>query len=408
MKFPLRFIKTGTLIQYISILQNRKFLQSIFFRFLTAASFSTFLFYSVNYFIAEVTIKNINVQLKRNLVDNSYDQTIRWLYGIETLGIADCVSAEFVESDGTTRELIHPNSNCSGVFFNFFSGYSKNLSFQLPNSTIWRIDLRASTPRVLIVLILMIFVFLFSILFILRLFEEFKSRKKTELAYAKWKSDNYFYNLSRRFSHDIRSPLSAMNLTASVVSRQLPEQAELIKMAISRTTESIEAFLFASKKENYLAVEDFRDFSIIELKNILKSEVDLKGFEYFRQKLNIELVFQDALIDKVIIRGPQINELKNIVSNLINNSIEAVEKPIIRINFIVERARAVIQISDKGPGFPKHIIRGLGHEIQTTKTHGNGLGLYNAFNIIRAAGGDFRIINEASGSSAYIYLNVHE
>ena len=363
-----------------------------------------FIFYLVNYFISEITIKSIDVQLNQNVAGNSYDQTIRWLYGIESLGIVRCVSAELVEGNGSKRRLIYPSSGCDGFFLNFFFRIPKNLQFRLPNSTIWSIDLQVVPPGLLLVLTAIIFVFLVIILVILRFLEELHSIQKSQLAYAKWKADNYFYNLARRFSHDIRSPLSSMNLTAGMVARELPDQAEIIKLAISRTTESIETFLLASKRENYLETAEVYIYSAYDVYNLLKSEVDLKIFEHSSKLINIEFTFDPKLTKDRNIRGPQPNEFKNIISNLINNSIEAATHPKIKISLSIELTKVVIHLLDNSSGFPKRIIDGLGHEIQTTKTHGNGLGLYNAYHMVKNSGGEFRIRNSSEGSNAIISL----
>jgi signal transduction histidine kinase len=98
--------------------------------------------------------------------------------------------------------------------------------------------------------------------------------------------------------------------------------------------------------------------------------------------------------DKFEIDNPA--EFQRVVSNLINNAIEAAtERPRVVVAYFETDNRPSLSISDNGNGIPADVLGKLGEsEISIGKTgvgSGSGLGLFHAFTTIRNMGGTLSI-----------------
>jgi len=106
-------------------------------------------------------------------------------------------------------------------------------------------------------------------------------------------------------------------------------------------------------------------------------------------------------------------ELDRILSNLINNSIEA-SKPneIIRISAKQEGDFISISIADKGRGIPEEVIPQLGqfgfsYGKSDHNKAGMGLGLYHAMKTLKSWTGDLKIRSQiGNGTVVTLYLRI--
>ncbi len=88
-----------------------------------------------------------------------------------------------------------------------------------------------------------------------------------------------------------------------------------------------------------------------------------------------------------------------IVTHILNNAIEATHTqhptapPAVTISLRHEARRAVIDITDEGPGMNPDFVRdGLFRPFRTSKPGGSGIGAYQARELLREAGGDLVVI----------------
>ena len=83
-------------------------------------------------------------------------------------------------------------------------------------------------------------------------------------------------------------------------------------------------------------------------------------------------------------------ELESAISNIINNSFDALDNGTISIEVFTKDEFAVLKISDNGPGIDSNkinkIIKG-----QSYRPHGNGLGIPQTIEIVNSIGGDVTI-----------------
>jgi len=106
-------------------------------------------------------------------------------------------------------------------------------------------------------------------------------------------------------------------------------------------------------------------------------------------------------------------EVQQVMLNLINNALDAMEKTggKIDIKTAEEKGFIVILVSDNGPGIPEKNLSRIFDPFYTTKAvgKGTGLGLSICYGIISRMGGKITVKSAVgSGTSFYIYLPSEE
>ncbi len=182
--------------------------------------------------------------------------------------------------------------------------------------------------------------------------------------------------LAQMVSHDIRSPLNSLKMAVDDVQKIDNEQRFIINHSIQRIND-IALNLLSRKKGQELRYQ-FSHENIAELTQHL---VEAKKIE-FKNKSSINIIFRNlakneskAFIDK--------KEYARVVSNLINNSIEAVDNGEVQITVTrFENNKLAIIIKDTGRGMSEDLLKRLGEkgfsEGKNERDSGSGLGVYHA------------------------------
>jgi len=98
-------------------------------------------------------------------------------------------------------------------------------------------------------------------------------------------------------------------------------------------------------------------------------------------------------------------ELQQVVLNLINNAIDAIEKPegVVVVRSRMEGKDVVIDVADNGKGIPQADLVRIFEPFYTTKPvgKGTGLGLSICYGIINKMGGDITVESELDEGSVF-------
>ena len=139
-----------------------------------------------------------------------------------------------------------------------------------------------------------------------------------------------------------------------------------------------------------MLLEDF--LSITKIK-IEKEEMDLgflledikNNFSMILKSKNIDFICTD--IDELYIEADY-NRLKQVLVNLIKNSVESIEKNgTIKINVSNSKNKVKIVVEDTGKGMTEEELKQIKSAFFTTKQNGTGLGTYLSNEIIKAHNG---------------------
>ena len=187
--------------------------------------------------------------------------------------------------------------------------------------------------------------------------------------------------LASRFSHDIRNPLSNIQMAVDMLHKN--------KDIVSNSS-SEDKFQIITKNLDRIShqVNDVLDF--VRTQPLEKKELSLLAClsesvstMYIPKNIKINLPKQD-----VSIYGDS-SSLQIVCKNLILNAIQAIGKQEgnITIRFDEESKYTIMEIEDSGPGFPESKISEIFEPLITTKQKGIGLGLVSCKNIIENHGG---------------------
>jgi signal transduction histidine kinase len=220
------------------------------------------------------------------------------------------------------------------------------------------------------------------------------SRLESDLAVSKAVSD-----LSAQVAHDIRSPLAALE-SASAGFKLTDEQQMLVKGAISRI-QGIANDLLSKYRQGSVGSTDPVSGALqsaaaetVNLARIIEPIISEKRLQY-RSRPDISINFAPVAEAGDINALCQPKEFQRIISNLVNNAAEAMEKGAITVSLAVDSKNAIVKVSDTGKGIPPEILAKLGRKGETHgKAGGTGLGLYHARTSAEAWGGGLAIESE--------------
>jgi signal transduction histidine kinase len=222
--------------------------------------------------------------------------------------------------------------------------------------------------------------------------------------------------IASQVSHDIRSPIAALNLMTNQLSMIPEDNRIIIRSAVNRIND-IANQLLQKSKESQLKSEitpknnnNLNQLNIHLLSPVIDGIVSEKRIQFReKQAVSIECDIENAY---GLFAQIDVSELKRVLSNLISNAVEALPedcgKVIISLNQL--NGKSIIQVSDNGRGIPEDIkvnlgIKGFSYGKNSTQS-GNGLGLYHAKKVMNEASGELHVISaEGKGTSIQLLLN---
>lgn len=194
-------------------------------------------------------------------------------------------------------------------------------------------------------------------------------------------------NIATQVAHDIRSPLEVLKSINSELELLPSDTRRMVQLSITR----IEEIAFNLLKNHKKSMTLLQARQPEELLSLIKGVILEKKIE-FRNKSSIEIIELYNTDSYGLFSIVQRNNLKNIISNLVNNGIESIEDENGRIAIELKSIddKNVITIEDSGSGIPDAIKDKIFTKGFTTKRSGNGIGLHNAKQDIEALGGTIR------------------
>ena len=229
----------------------------------------------------------------------------------------------------------------------------------------------------LLLLILNVAVHIELIIIIISIYKnEFKKNQKIEKLAT-------IGELSARLSHDMRNPLSNLNMCLKLIDEKNTDEGvrkkiEIMNRSITRLSHQIDNVLdFVRTKEPTLSTWNL---NLILQESI--NQIDVPD------TIKISLPEQNLLIkcDK--------EQFEILFLNLVKNSTESIEgKGFIKIESKETSKEITIQIQDSGSGIPEQYLEQIFDPLVTFKSRGTGLGLASCQNIVKSHGGTISVKN---------------
>jgi PAS domain S-box-containing protein len=213
--------------------------------------------------------------------------------------------------------------------------------------------------------------------------------------------------VARRLAHEIKNPLTPIQLSAERMRRKfLGSMNAQDAQILERATHTIVAQVDAMKQmvnafSEYARAPDM-NFSRFDLNQLITEVADLYRAQASAADLKLSL---DPLLPAVSADRVRIRQILN---NLVTNSLEALEgRPdaCIEIETHVwedgpkQTASAAIVVTDNGPGFQRDLIGTVFDPYVTSKPKGTGLGLAIVKKIVEEHGGRIEADNQRTGGA---------
>jgi signal transduction histidine kinase len=215
---------------------------------------------------------------------------------------------------------------------------------------------------------------------------------------------------ARQVAHDIRSPLAALKTATSLVYESPEEKNKLLEQTSRRIGEIADTLL--SRPHSLLEGSIFssKNYRNTHINEAILGLVEEKKIQYHRLN-KIQIVFQPNIQIGLIDIGCSTIDLARIISNLIDNAVQAIhEKGIVKIKLNKFKGAISIDICDNGKGIPSHLLPRLGQMGEThNKVNGFGMGLYHAKQVLGSSGGELTIKSQVNqGTTVSIRLPYNE
>jgi PAS domain S-box-containing protein len=221
--------------------------------------------------------------------------------------------------------------------------------------------------------------------------------------------------VARRLAHEIKNPLTPIQLSAERMRRRLPgrlgeQDAQVLKRATRTIIQQVEAMKeMVNAFSEYARAPDM-EMSTVHLNHLVAEIADLYRVREIAVSLDLDL-------------DPQLMEveadpgrIRQILHNLVRNAIEATEgtgEGHLRIQTRLEKEADVrmfrLIVEDNGPGFPVDAMDHIFDPYVTSKPKGTGLGLAIVKKLVEEHGGRAEAANlDGGGARMSVVMPVDE
>ncbi|MBI2344182.1 MAG: hybrid sensor histidine kinase/response regulator [Deltaproteobacteria bacterium] len=210
-----------------------------------------------------------------------------------------------------------------------------------------------------------------------------KNREENQLRAV----DSATAKLAQQMAHDIRSPLTALRAMVGQVAGVSEESRVMMRNAVQRI-EDIANDLCAKREHERAGEAGGADVCSEQLLSSLLEPLISEKRTQHRAKLGVEI---HAALDGAsygVFAVVQPVEFKRVISNLINNAVEAMDQGLVTVAVRQEDESVVLTVTDTGRGIPPDVLPKLmNHGASFGKNGGSGLGLYHARTMFERWGG---------------------
>ena len=216
--------------------------------------------------------------------------------------------------------------------------------------------------------------------------------------------DAAWSEVARRLAHEIKNPLTPIQLSAERIKHKLgsklnKEDTDILDKAVSTIVNQVDAMK--------TMVNEFSEYARAPKLNLELTDINetIKEISHLFENSGIKIT--TTLLKGLPKIKVDINMMRQVLINLIQNAQDAMvnhtKKPSIKINTNKYKNYLILSIEDNGPGFSLDILKKAFEPYVTTKSHGTGLGLAIVKKIIEEHEGTIAVENIKNGGA---YINI--
>jgi nitrogen fixation/metabolism regulation signal transduction histidine kinase len=199
--------------------------------------------------------------------------------------------------------------------------------------------------------------------------------------------------VARRLAHEIKNPLTPIQLSAERMSHKLLSKlnaadAEMLRRSTETIVNQVDAMKRMVNEFSEYARSPAPQLQELNLNKLIKEVVSL--YEQADSKISLVLEKQSCSI-----KGDS-TMLRQVIHNLLQNAQDALVGQVdatIAIQTKIEGEMLALTVTDNGLGFPEDMLLHVFEPYVTTKSHGTGLGLAIVKKIIEEHKGSIKIEN---------------
>lgn len=203
-----------------------------------------------------------------------------------------------------------------------------------------------------------------------------------------------FSQLARKVAHDINSPLAALKMMIPLCT-EIPENKRIL---LSRAAEGIldiaNNLLNTYHKEKHSTASDVEPRQPLLVSDLLIQLLSEKKVQYRNRSITFDTVIASGAQFAFI--KMQVTEFRRSVSNLINNSVDALENNAngkVTIQLSADADAVVVEVQDNGKGLTSAMIEKMQDRRRFTegKKSGHGLGLQQVWDTLEYNQGSMEV-----------------
>ena len=224
---------------------------------------------------------------------------------------------------------------------------------------------------------------------------------------------NSIGEMASSLAHEINQPLCVMLAQAERSEKLLKSGSQNIDTVIDKMQIIVKQADRANKIISRIREHVHKGTSgkqIVSLNALVDNSLELLQIEVRQKMIKLQLDLSDDVLD-VNVDAVQVEQ---VIVNLINNSIDALDetpedKRYLLIKTTEAQGNAQLRISDSGMGMDPDEVHSAFDSFYTTKTDGLGIGLSISRSIIESLGGRIGLqANDSNGMTSYFSLPVHK
>jgi len=239
-------------------------------------------------------------------------------------------------------------------------------------------------------------------------FRDVTEKVRVEAAMANAQKLESLGVLAGGIAHEIRNPLSSINISISSIERACGASAGLETEAKEKVDLILEQMKSAAAKMG-LVVQRVMDFSkpfpprrgVVDLNKVVEEAIRLSLSTLRKREIE---VLKDLSPDLTTCRVDA-QMIEQVLVNLITNACQAMEgiaaEKRLEIASSVQDGRIVLRVSDSGPGVPPALRERVFDPFFTTRKDGSGIGLSFSHRIVTDHGGALRVGTSRWGGAEF-------